>query len=65
MTETINLICFTCKHFGKGGGACAAFDEIPDNILRTNKHSKPLPGQLNNLVYEFDPDKKDGIKIMQ
>jgi hypothetical protein len=33
---------------------CKAFPEgIPDSIQLSNKHSKPLKEQTNNLVYEF------------
>jgi hypothetical protein len=60
MTDTINLICFNCQHWrgpGKGGG-CEAFpDGIPDKILQTNKHDKPLPEQDNKLI--FEPKKPD------
>lgn len=52
MTEPIDLICFECKHFEKIQLGCAAFPEgIPDKILRDNEHSKPLPGQKNDLVF--------------
>lgn len=62
MTETINLICYGCIHHfnaweGKGTG-CEAFPEgIPDQILETNKHDKPLKEQDNDLV--FTPKKPD------
>lgn len=51
MTQTIDLICFNCKHYTLVG--CVAFpDGIPDEILLENKHDKPLPEQDNELVYE-------------
>ncbi len=54
MTDSINLICFKCKHLRElNGGGCDAFpDGIPDEILMKNKHSKPLPEQDNNIVFE-------------
>lgn len=52
MTETINLICFICKHWRPIEGGCDAFPEgIPDEILQSNKHDKPLKEQNNNLVF--------------
>lgn len=46
-------ICITCKHYDQNSGTCAAFKkEIPDEIyLGDNKHTTPLPGQKNDLVY--------------
>jgi hypothetical protein len=55
MTETINLICFSCIHRRNGwdGGGCDAFpDGIPDQIIETNKHDKPLKEQENEIVFE-------------
>lgn len=53
MTDTLNLICFECKHFNEFGGGCKAFGEnIPDKILLENEHDKPLPEQKNDLVFE-------------
>jgi hypothetical protein len=53
MTDTIDLICYKCKHFDPIGGGCAAFPgEIPDEILQENEHSKPLPDQDNKIVFE-------------
>tara|TARA_R110002049_G_scaffold27765_1_gene95297 strand:+ start:845 stop:997 length:153 start_codon:yes stop_codon:yes gene_type:complete len=47
-------------HFNEIGGGCKAFGEnIPDRILRTNKHTKPLKEQTNNLV--FTPKSPDTI----
>jgi hypothetical protein len=46
-----NLICFKCKNFNTNG--CLAFENIPDEIISgKNKHTKPLPGQKNNIVFE-------------
>lgn len=51
--ETINLNCFNCKY--KLSFGCAAFPEgIPDEILMTNEHDKPLPQQQNELVFEIN-----------
>lgn len=53
MTTAIDLICFNCKHFNPFGSGCEAFpDGIPDQILITNKHSKPIPNQGNDIVFE-------------
>ena len=53
MTETIDLICNRCKHTNPFRVGCEAFPEgIPDEILLTNEHSIPLPGQKNNIVFE-------------
>jgi len=54
VTETIDLICFNCKHQNILDVGCRAFpDGIPDEILQSNEHSKPLPGKGNDLVFEF------------
>lgn len=47
-------ICFNCKHFDIETSTCKAFPiEIPDEILSgENDHSKPLPEQKNNIVFE-------------
>lgn len=61
MSETIDLICFKCKHFRKFEGGCDAFPDgngIPMQILETNKHDKPLKEQKNKIVFEFDPNKQ-------
>lgn len=52
MTSTRNLICFKCKHWKRHEMGCLAFDEIPDEILLSNSHSKPLKGQQNDLIFE-------------
>jgi hypothetical protein len=45
-------------HFWKTPQGCHAFpDGIPDEILLTNEHSKPLSGQSNDLV--FTPKTED------
>ena len=48
----LNLICFNCSNFKNKG--CTAFkDGIPDVIISgENDHSKPLPEQDNNIVFE-------------
>lgn len=60
MTETKNLICFTCMHWSHFETGCKAFPEgMPDSILQKNKHDKPLKDQTNKLVYEsVQKDKK-------
>ena len=53
MTE--QPICFFCKHFIEGKDyKCQAFPEgIPNEILfGENDHSKPLPEQQNDIVFE-------------
>lgn len=56
--EAIELICFNCKHFQIVEGGCKAFpDGIPDEITSgLNQHSKPLPEQENNIVFEAKKD---------
>ena len=45
--------CFLCKNY-TGSLTCNAFkDGIPDEILGgENDHSKPLPEQDNDIVFE-------------
>ena len=52
--EAIDLICLRCKHFRRFEGGCDAFpDGIPDEIVAGfNNHSKPLPFQPNDIVFE-------------
>ena len=51
--DTINLICLRCKHFREIEGGCDAFPKgIPNEILETNKHDKPIEGQENNIIFE-------------
>lgn len=47
-------ICISCKHYNLENGNCAAFkNKIPDEIyMGDNKHTKPLPKQGNDIVYE-------------
>lgn len=62
MTQTLNLICFKCKHFRPIRGGCDAFPGgIPDKILQENEHDKPLPEQKNKIV--FEPGEPEGDKI--
>ena len=51
MTPLIS--CLYCKHLGKNK-LCKAFPEgIPEEILTgKNNHSKPLPKQDNEIVFE-------------
>jgi hypothetical protein len=46
-------ICINCKNYLKGL-TCKAFPEgIPEEILNgDNNHSKPLPDQENDIVFE-------------
>ena len=47
-----NHICNKCAHRREFGGGCNAFpDGIPDEILWSGKHSKPIKGQENNYVF--------------
>ena len=52
----VKIACNYCKHFdfeNMKAFSCDAFDNIPDEILSgDNQHSKPLPGQGNNIVFE-------------
>jgi hypothetical protein len=51
--EAKNLICFSCKHYDVIDGNCAAFKEIPSEILSGgSKHKKPLKGQKNDIIFE-------------
>ena len=52
--EAIDLVCFKCKHWRSIIGGCDAFgDDIPSEITSgENKHSKPLPEQEHDLVFE-------------
>ena len=47
-------ICFNCKHFDINTSTCPAFKgDIPDEILNSdNDHSKTLPNQDNDIVFE-------------
>ena len=48
------FVCFKCKHKEPGEMGCKAFPmDIPDEITSgENDHSKPLPGQGNDIVFE-------------
>lgn len=50
-----DLICMQCKNFkNHAGTGCLAFpDGIPNSILDSNIHDKPIKGQGNDLI--FDP----------
>lgn len=47
-------ICIKCKHFDINSFTCSAFPkEIPEEIIiGDNDHSKPLPDQKNEIVFE-------------
>lgn len=50
------VVCNNCKHYHRNNlksFSCDAFKTIPDEILMgDNKHTKPLPTQRNNIVFE-------------
>lgn len=49
-------VCNKCIHFILGTFSCRAFDRIPDIILTgKNNHHKPLPDQINDLVFTPKP----------
>ena len=52
--EAVDLICFRCKHWRIFNGGCDAFgNDIPREITSgENDHSKPLPEQENDIVFE-------------
>lgn len=46
------FICFKCAHHVDGEPGCKAFPSgIPNEILTSNKHDKPLVNQGNDLVF--------------
>ncbi len=48
-------ICFKCKYFDIETSMCPAFEDgiIPQEILAgANDHTKPLPEQKNDIVFE-------------
>ena len=52
--------CLICKHY-INNGKCNAFQKIPNEILDgENNHSKPLPNQTNDIV--FEPINNDASK---
>jgi hypothetical protein len=57
----VEPICLRCKNYNMQTSTCRAFtDHIPDEIYQgSNKHSKPLPGQGNDIVFEPINDKND------
>jgi hypothetical protein len=59
MTTTIDLICHRCKHWAPITGCVAFPDGIPDEILVTNKHNKPLPKQTDDLIFEPKKSSED------
>lgn len=48
----VDPICLRCKHFKMLDEGCAAFAEIPKEVIQANKHDKVLPGQLAPVVFE-------------
>jgi Zn finger protein HypA/HybF involved in hydrogenase expression len=52
----VQIACNICKHFHRENMktvSCDAFDSIPKEILSgDNKHTKPIEGQKNKIVYE-------------
>ena len=53
-------ICANCKHHIKNN-KCKAFDVIPSLIWsEADDHSKPLPNQTNDIV--FEPINNDASK---
>ena len=57
----VKIACNNCKHYHRKKNmkkfSCDAFANIPDSILSgVNQHSKPLPNQGNDIV--FEPKKK-------
>ena len=52
MEPTSNFICFKCKNYDDIMGCSAFPDGIPNEIIMSNVHDKPLPNQENNLIFE-------------
>ena len=52
----VKIACRSCKHYNRynmKGFSCTAFLVIPDVILLgENQHTKPLPEQGNDIVFE-------------
>lgn len=50
-----SVICDLCGHILIRRHSCEAFPQgIPEEILnRRNNHSKPLPGQGNDIVFDL------------
>ncbi|KAA6302929.1 MAG: hypothetical protein EZS26_000824 [Candidatus Ordinivivax streblomastigis] len=60
--EVLDLICFNCTHFCDNNNdgllsGCRAFpDGIPDSIMFTNQHNKPLkPYSTEKYLSSLDP----------
>ena len=55
-----DLLCIQCMHYNKENNNCSAFpDIIPYEIYAgPNDHSKPLPEQENNIIFEPIDDGK-------
>lgn len=48
-----DIVCNRCIHKDELDWSCKAFEKIPDVILfEGNDHSKPLPKQGNDIVFE-------------
>ena len=48
-----DFICIKCKHFKPISGGCSAFkNDIPNEIIKNNKHDQPLPDQKNDIIFE-------------
>ena len=56
--EAKDLVCLRCKHYRPLAGGCEAFGlDIPKKIIwEGDPHTKPLPEQENDIV--FEPIKK-------
>jgi hypothetical protein len=55
-------ICFKCAHFDIETSLCKAFgkEDIPFEILSgDNNHTRPLPEQKNDIVFEPIKKKKN------
>ena len=52
----VKVACNKCRHYNLNDFehfSCSAFEDIPDEILNgNNKHTKLLPGQKNDTVFE-------------
>jgi hypothetical protein len=50
---SLKTLCISCKYY-EGAFFCKAFPkEIPQQILTgENDHTKPLPNQKNDIVFE-------------
>lgn len=58
--EEIVFRCLFCKHYYNFGlRMCKAFLEIPEEIFTgSNDHSKPLPDQDSDIVFEEKKKRK-------